>query len=303
MAFVPGWNSRYAIQAQARLDTSGRYCLPAAPTKPPRPAVSLSRYRLNYYVQGNAGTCYAHSPKQMAEVMAKARGYDAFPISRRLIAWATKKMEGGGNPADGGSPTDAVVVMTSKGVGIAHEALFRYTESRAELAAQPPELVLLDAKKSHLIAPVRVKSLDEVIQMIDAGYPVANGWPAPASLQRQGSTFITDIGGILGGHSVLLWGYMQKGVIDDHRWLEMENHWDLIYRPLPAEVASKVVGYQPVRPDRTSSVWMRDDVYLQLCNQDPYTEHVTATDVEGILKGDVVRSPDFNDVVIWGDLA
>lgn len=300
MKFVPSWSTAYGIQAAARLDASGRYCTVAAPepAKPPRPAVSLSSYRINYYIQGDAGTCYSHSPKQMAEVIAKGKGYDAFPISRRLIAWATKQMEDGGNPADGGSPTDAIVTMTTKGVGLAHEDLFPYTTDRNQLARRPGQEVFADATKSHLIAPVRASSLEEIIRLIDAGYPVANGWPAPSTLQQPGATFIDSIGSILGGHSVLIWGYIKKGVIDDHTWFELENWWELMYRPLPPSIAKLVEGYEPVRPDRTSSVMMRDDVYVQLCNLDGYAEHVSGTDLDGVIRGVVVKSPSFGEILL-----
>lgn len=300
MKFVPSWSPAYGIQAAARLAASGRYCTVAAPEpdKPTRPAVSLSRYRLNYYVQGDAGTCYSHSPKQMAEVIARAKGYSPFPISRRLIAWATKQMEDRGNPADGGSPTDAVVTMSTRGVGLAREDLCPYTTDRNTLARRPGQEVFDDAVKSHLIAPVRASSLDEVIRLIDAGYPVANGFPAPSSLMKQGATFIDSIGSILGGHSVLLWGYIKKGVIDDHLWVEMEGWWDLMYRPLPPSIAKLVDGYEPVRPDRTSSAWMRDDIYIQLCNLDGYAEHVSGTDLDGVIRGVVVKSPSFNEILL-----
>lgn len=293
--FVPGWSPEHAMRAQARLDATGRFCTVAQPTKPHRPAVSLGRYRLNYYEQGQAGTCYLHAAKQLAEVTAKAKGYSPYSICRRLLGWATMQMEGGGNPADGGSPTDSVVTMTKTGVGIAHEELLPYTDDRDILDRKPPEAVFADAKQSHLIAPVRVKSVDEVISLIDAGHPVANGYPCPAAMQEPEPILDRIDPDILGGHAQLIWGYIDKGVIDGHRYLELENWWSTIYRPLPASVAKLVDGYEPVTATKTTSKWIREDVYLYYCNLWRQVEHVSATDLDGLIRGVVQGSPSFTD--------
>src|SRR4051812_46873093 len=105
--FVPGWNFDVAMAADTRLIAGGRYCTVRDDGKPIPKASSLTGKRIKYYMQGNAGSCWTHSAKQMAEVSAKALGYEAFPVCRRLIGWAGKQLEGGGNMSDGGSPTDA----------------------------------------------------------------------------------------------------------------------------------------------------------------------------------------------------
>lgn len=295
MSFVPGWSPGHARRAADRLDASRRYCTVAPPTRAPRPAVSLSSRRLGYYVQGQAGTCWVHAPKVLFEVTARSRGYDAFPASRRAIGYAAKALyEGGGNPADGGSPTDALSVMAGAGPGIARESLCPYTDDRTQLAMPPPASVWADARRTHLAAPVKLDSVAEIIALIDAGFPVANGYQCPSTLQ-QGLTFVDSIGSTLGGHSQLIWGYMLPGVIDEHTWLELENWWGLVYPPLPASVAKLVDGYEPVRPDATSSAWIREDVYRQLCNLDGYAEHISATDVDGLARGVVVKCPGFID--------
>lgn len=289
-----GWTPEHAARAQSRLDATGRFCVVAAPTKPKRPAVSLSRYRLNFYVQGDVGTCYIHAPKQLAEVTARAKGYPAFPVSRPLLGWVAMQMEGGGNPADGGSPTDAVVAMTAQGVGIAHEDLYPYRDDRNYLAQKPPDTVFADAKQTHLLAPVKVKSVAEVVRMIDAGHPVANGYPCPAGMQEPDPFLDTTDGDILGGHSQLIWGYIEPGVIDDHRYLELDNWWGEIYNPLPPQVASLVDGYVPTSPGKTTSKWVREDVYRFYCNQDRHVEHISATDLDGLMRGTVVPVASFD---------
>lgn len=290
-----GWTPEHGMRAEARLNSTRHYCVVGAPTKPHRPAVSLSRYRLNFYLQGDAGTCFEHSPKQMAEVTAKAKGYPAFPVCRRLNGWAATQLEGGGNQADGGSPTDVIVTMTGKGVGLAHEDLWPYTDDRNALAQEPPPAVLADAKQSHLLVPVKVRSVDEVVRMIDAGHPVANGYPCPAGMQEPDTFLDTTAGDILGGHSQLIWGYIEKGVIDNFRYLELDNWWGEIYNPLPPQVASLVDGYEPTSATKTTSKWVREDVYRFYCNQDRYVEHVGATDLDGLMRGTVIPVASFSD--------
>lgn len=300
MSFVPSWSSDHAIRAARRLNQSGRYCTVVPRRVTPKPAMSLSRYRLSYYLQGQAGCCWTHSAKQMFEVSANASGYPAFPASRRLIGYAAKEMfEGGDNQALGGSPTDAVVVMTDKGVGIANEAICPYSDDYRILGQRPPQAAYDDARRTHLVAPVKLTQTADVVAMINAGKPVCNGFQVPVELQ-QPNTFITSYSSILGGHSMLIWGYAREGVFDEYFYWELEGWWDAIYPVLPPSLASRVDGYDPVRPDKTTSVWMRADVYASLCGLDVYREHVSATDIDGMdpVTGVVVPAPSFADAFV-----
>jgi hypothetical protein len=297
VTFVPGWHPTTAAAAHSRLTFSGRYCTVNSAAPAPRPAVSLSHLRINYYVQGSAGTCFAHSPKQLFEVTGKALGYTPFPACRRLIAWATKAIEDGDNPTNGGSPTDAITVMTSQGVGVAHEDLCPYTDDARVLGQKPPQEVFDNATKSHLQVPILPRSVDDIVRLVDSGHSVANGYACPSTLQ-DGTTFIRSVGSILGGHSQLIWGYAQPGVFDEYRWLELDNWWDLTYVPLPPSLAKLVEGYEPVRSDRTSSVWMREDIYMQCCRIQGGSEHISATDIDGLTGGLVtpVNSSAFDNI-------
>jgi hypothetical protein len=245
-------------------------------------------------VQGRAGTCWAHSPVQLFEVTARSLGYTPFPACRRAIGYAAKqKYEGGDNMANGGSPTDAITVMTKQGVGVPHEALCPYTDDERVLAQPPPQSVYDDAGKTHLVAPVHVRNTDEIVRMIDSGKPVANGFMAPVELRDDHAPFLDHLGGeVLGGHSILIWGYAQPGVFDDHRWFECENWWGEIYRSLPSDLAARVPGYEPTHLDRATSKWIRDDTYIHLCNMQGGAEHVSATDLDGLASGVVTPASD-----------
>jgi hypothetical protein len=294
--FIAGWHPNYRDAANADLVASGRYCT-VAPTKPSRPAVSLSQYRINYYTQLNAGTCWIHAPKQMGEVLGKRLGYNAFPICRMLIGYyAKQKYEGGGNASDGGAPTDAVRAMADGGVGLAHESLLPYSDQRSALGHKPPQNVYDDAAKSHIVSPVMVQGLNDILALVDSGHPVANGYSCPDTMQDP-DTFLTSYNSILGGHSQLIWGYALPGVFDQYTWLQLDGWWTPMYNSLPPSLAKLVDGYVPTSGAKDTSKWVRSDVYLALCNLQGGAEHVSATDLDGIVKGTVVPSPDFNDVI------
>jgi hypothetical protein len=292
-----GWDPAKAVAVERDLLLSGRYCTVGAPEKPSPTAVSLAKHRLASYEQGKAGTCWVHSPKQMAEIIARALGYEAIPVCRRLMGWAGVELMGGGNPDDGGSPTAAIRTMTAWGVGIADERLWPYTDDRNQLDDQPPQAVIADAKQRHLVAPVVVKSIDEGKRLIAGGRPVANGIPWPANWQEGRQTFMTTIGQIIGGHSITWIGYVNAGVWDQYEWMQFENSHGTIYSPLSAARAAKVSGYRPTTQRLTADFWARRDVYTKLC-AGQVTEHVSATDMEGLKKGIVLPGPSFDQVIV-----
>jgi hypothetical protein len=285
--FVPGWSLDHCMVAQTHVVSSGMYATVADDGKPLPKAYSLADKRLNYYIQGSVGTCHIHAAKDVAEISANALGYEAFPVCRALIGYAGMRLLGGGNAADGGSPTTDIQAMTAtQGVGMAHERLYPYRDDRDYLGMKPPQNVFDDAKKSHLIAPVLVSSLDQAKKLIVSGRPVANGIQCPASLQDQGSTFIASVGGrYLGGHAMTLISFVEAGVFDQYAWLNLNNSWGLIYKPISPALAAKVPGYKPITPAATSDFWIRQDFYIGVCQQG--CEHVSGTDVDGIARKDV----------------
>jgi hypothetical protein len=300
-----GWNRDDAARARTAMLASRRFFTVAAPSKPPRPAVSLGHLRLRTIEQGAAGTCWVMSPVMLFEITAKARGYAAFPACRRLVGFAAKAMyEGGDNMAGGGSPTDAVRVMTVQGVGIAHERLDPYPVINDEnamaraLAEPPPDSVYRDAKATHLLAPVDVRSLDQVISLIDTmSIPTANGYACPKAMQDDPSPFLAAPGPQLGGHSQLIIGYALPGILDNskYRWFQLDNWWGELYQPLPQSLAKQVDGYEPSSKTRDTSKWVREDAYLYYCRLEGGCEHVSATDIDGLAKGITVAAADFSD--------
>ena len=287
--FALGFVARPAAR-QLAIDL-GRYCRIVDPTAPVPPAYSLSQFRTRHVEQGQAGTCWAHAGAMDAEVSALALGYESFPVCRRLVGWAGKQLEGGGNPSNGGDPTDALLSMVeSKGVGIAHEALCPYTDDSRTLGTKPSQNVFDDAKKSWGIAIVEVTSDDDARQMIYHGQAVANGiwWPYGWDNQK---TFMDTIGTGTYGHALLEIGYAQPGIFDQFAWFQFDNWHGLLYPPLPTALASKVPGYKPISFDRTSDFWVRADIYERVRGYGNAVR-VGLTDFQGIRKT-IVSKPGF----------
>jgi hypothetical protein len=278
--FVSGWTPHAYRQARARVLASGKAYAQVRAEAPQLPAYSLSQYRLRHLEQGHAGTCWVHAATQLAEVFAAASGGDAFPICRMLVGYSGKQLEGGGNPTNGGSPTDTLQGMTTEqGHGIAHESLWPYSDSRWDLAKRPADNVLADAKGHRLITPVDVASDDDARRLISASHPVANGiwWPFGWD---DSQTFMTTIGRGSYGHALLEIGYVTRGVWDDYDWFQFDNWHGLLYPPLPADKAAKVPGYKPISPDNTSDFWVRADVYQKVRGYGN-AERTCATDLDG----------------------
>jgi hypothetical protein len=290
-----GWVPKIALEAEARMMASGRYCVVAAPTAPLPQAISLAQHKIASYDQGEAGTCFVHSAKQLGEVLAGALGYDAYPICRMLIGWYAKnQFEGGGNQADGGSPTDSIRAMSSGGVGIAHESLWPYSDRAADLGRKPPQVVFDDAGDTHLLAPVVVQGLAQAKQMVASGRPVANGIPWPENWEGPGPV-VGPAGWILGGHSIMLMGFAAAGVIHARAVLQFDN-WrqPTQYKALPPSLAALVPGYAPSRKTTTTDFWITEDDYVANC-RNQVTEHISATDMDGLTKGIVDAGPSFAD--------
>lgn len=293
MAFVPGWDFNAYQVAHGQMVGSGRYCNLAVAAAPLPQAMSLSKYRTRYLQQGQAGTCHEHSPAQMWSFMAKIKGYAEFPACRRLIGWEGESLISGGNQANGGSPTANIMGMTAPNAGVAHESLCPYTDNATILGQKPPANVWTDARAYSLVSPVHVAPTFQAIATSIVGLmPVCNGYPCPSSVEA-GQTFVSSGTKILGGHSELIVGFAQPGIFDSRYWLQFENWWGLMYPPLTPVQAIKVPGYMPVNTTHTSDCWIEMQYYLWLCSQwgQNGAEHVSATDLAGLQKGNVTPAP------------
>ena len=288
MSFQLGWSPERAKAARQEMLASRQFCtvLPSAKENLPQ-AISLSQYLLREMRQGQAGTCWLHAGVCLTETLAVARGYDAFPICRRLVGWVGKQMEGGGNPSNGGSVTDGLLAMTQdKGAGIAHEDLLPYTDDARSLGTKPPQNVFDDGKKSHLHVPVDVRSDDDARALIASNTPVAIGtwWPYNFD-DRQ--TFMTQIGSGTYGHALTKIGYVMPGVWPGEGgktgWWQWRNWHGLLYPPLHPELAKLVPGYKSDTPEWTSDFWVPFDLDTRLQGMGNY-EYVSATDLDGIGK-------------------
>ena len=284
--FVSGWNPDRAVAARAGYLQSGRYATVTAGTDSPS-AHSLAQYVIREMEQGQAGTCWVHSGVCLAETLASAQGYDAFPICRRLVGYVGKQLDGGGNPSSGGTCTDAILSMTTeKGAGIAHESLCPYSDNFQTLGTKPPQAAYDDAKKSHIVMPVDITSDDQARKMIASGYPVSIGmwWPYGFANEQ---TFMTSIGRGTYGHALTIIGYVQPGVwpgdYGKYGWWQIRNWYGMLYPPLAPELAVLLPGYKSDTATKTSDFWCRYDLLTTLQGYNGF-EYVSATDLTGLTK-------------------
>lgn len=289
-----GWNPLRSPSAVAEVVRSRQYSTvdPLALAKAMPAAWSLTGYRVNWYDQKQAGTCWTFSPKMLGEILGNFNGYKSYSICNMLVGWYVKNYyEGGGNQANGGAPTDAVRAMCKGGCGIGHDDKYPYTDDPRVLASRPPQEVWDDASGTFFRSPVIVQSIDQVKPLLLAGSGICTGIPWPGNWEEP-RTFHSTLGQIVGGHSELMVGWADPGVFDEYGWLEMENWRPLPYPPLPPSLAKLVQGYEPVRPDRTNSQWIRQDVFL--ANRlGQITEFVSAVDIAGMDAGIVIPALGF----------
>jgi hypothetical protein len=289
MSFVPGWHPDHAKVAAERAESAGvpRVAF-RAPSAPTRPAYSLTRHRRRSLEQGQVGTCWEHAGTQAAEIFLAAHNGSPYDICRNLVGYGGKQLEGGGNPANGGSPTSALRALSDDpqgGIGIAHESLWPYVADARYTGSRPPSGVVDDARKRHLFASALIhpgSDFDAIAALIDRDIPVANGiwWPYDWD---NGQSIMTGIGRGTYGHALLIVGYAQPGVIHQDRCIHLDNWHGQLYPPLTPDVAAKVEGYKPTTASTTSDFWVTWTAYMQAVSMSPqWTEHVAATDADGL---------------------
>ena len=285
-AFVPGWMPELAAAANEQYLASGhRYtALDFADDRPLPAGFSLSQFRLWPFNQGPVGTCWENCTTQLFQIHTEADGtYESVPLSRCMVGYQGKKLDGGGNPADGGSVLNGMLAMSDppKGVGVCHESLWPYKPDRRYFAAGPPEGAIADANLNRVHNVARVEPMPEAIKRpIFNGHPVAIGisWPGNwDSCDTAGR--VPSPGWPVGGHAITIIGWLDGW--DGHNYYQVENSHGAIYHPLPPEIAARVTGYKPAFPDKTHDAWYRED-WLMRKLQD--AEVLTAAGLTGFKK-------------------
>lgn len=289
-----GWDPERALLARGLL-LQGNHAV-VNPLLAIKPAISLGKHVLRDMDQKQAGTCWVHAAVYLEECLAGSEGFKAFPTCRRLVGWQGKQLEGGGNPSDGGTCTDAIMAMTTGKAGIAHEDLCPYTDDRRTLGQRPAENVWQDGKKANITVPVDVKSDDDCRKLVGEGIPVCMGewWP---SCFDDSVTFMEHIGSGGYGHAQCTIGYVQEGVFPGdrgrHAWFQVINSHGPLYPPLPSNHADHVPGYH-ADSDRVYHYWERADMRKALQRKGNY-EYVSAVTVNGIGRNAVI--PSFGDAL------
>jgi hypothetical protein len=200
-----------------------------------------------------------------------------------MVGWQGKKLDGGGNPADGGSVLNGMLAMSDppKGVGVCHEEKWPYKANRQYFAAGPPEGAVDDASLNRVHSVARVEPSPEAVKRaIFNGHPVAIGIDWPGNFDSCDSAGrVPSPGWSVGGHAITIIGWVDGW--DGHTYYEIENSHGAIYHVLPAEVVARVPGYSPAQADKTNDFWCREDWLMRKLQG---AEVLTAAGVTGFKK-------------------
>jgi len=305
--FCPGWHPEFASRSRVQFAASGGRFQSATfgdDARPLPPGFSLSRFRrwpfdqsVAYGIRGDKiGTCWENAGTQAFQIHTAADGaFEAVPLSRCMTGWQGKKLEGGGSPADGGSVLDAFRAMSDPpdGVGCCHEELWPYHPDRRYFAAGPPDGAVADAglNRVHGIAD-NLAIGDGWKRPIFNSHPVGIGiwWPYGWDTSVDSTGRATGIGNGQYGHALAVIGWLDGW--DGATWWQIENSHGPIYRVVPSDIASRIIGYAPAFPDKTHDFWVRDDWMRSVLGYGN-AEAIAATGLTGFKK----RILDFSDMM------
>jgi len=175
------------------------------------------------YDQGQLGSCTGNAGAAIGQHALRKQGLTEFTPSRLDLYYQARKIEGTTRRDDGAQLRDIFKAMGK--VGMASESLWPYDVTK--FAKAPPASFNKEALKHVAVKYLAVaQTLQDLKAAVVAGYPVAFGFTAYASLE---SDEVAKTGllpmpkpheQVIGGHAVAIVGY------DDSRQLfEVRNSW------------------------------------------------------------------------------
>lgn len=286
--FYPGWFPESAEAAESAFFARGQsYAFQDfQDDRPLPPALSLAKFRLWPQNQGPVGTCWENAACQAFQIHTAADGtYEPTQLSRCMIGWQGKKLDGGGNPDDGGSVLNGFLAMSDppNGVGVCHEEKWPYKPDRRYFAKGPPEGAVEDAGLNRVHQVTKTKIGDDWKRNIFNGHPVGVGiwWPKGWDTRVDATGRVTGIGGGRYGHALAVIGWINDW--DGYLWWQIENSHGAIYHPIPTAIAARIPGYVPATASKTFDFWVRDD-WLRKVMGYGGAEQVVAAGLTGFVK-------------------
>jgi C1A family cysteine protease len=175
--------------------------------------------------QGQLGSCTANAVAAAVEYDAKLNGSDPGPLSRLWIYYYERKLEG--SPADqdtGAYGRDGFKVCKTLGVPLEEH----WPYDIAKFAQEPPASLADDARQ-HRISNYRAvpRNLDSIKAVLSNRQTIAFGFTVYESFESQevAQTGIVPMPSrnekVLGGHEVLLVGYLK----DEVNYGLVRNSW------------------------------------------------------------------------------
>lgn len=272
-SFALGWLAdREDVAKAAWSQTGGRPVFQAdvfRDSRPLPPAFSISKCIINWYNQGQIGSCFAVAAAgamETATACAVLAGepFEAMQLSRRFAWYEGRKRDGLiGSRGDGG--TISGVMRALHEAGLPRESLAPYVVSRPQMDSKPSPEAYEDAKNNRLVGvmPFRFEDADAIKRTIFNGHPIVIGiwWPSGwdiGAIDQHGRTTGVTHGGF--GHALYVVGWADADVFDDkYTYWHIVNSHGPIYPPLPKHWAARVPGYASARATKCYAFWARSD--------------------------------------------
>lgn len=204
------------------------------------------------YNQGELGSCTAFAVgKGLRETLAKQGDQKHTELSALFLYYETRVRLGGFNKLvdSGGTITDAVAVLKSKGV--APESAWSYDFMQfIRFRVKPPKTAYEQAKAWKVKETQQLGFLDDVKTALSQGKTVAFGFEVFESFERVKSNGLMPVPKpgekIMGGHAVLAVGYddAKNRLIVRNSWGDGWGDKGYFYMP-----------YEFITPERADDFW------------------------------------------------
>jgi C1A family cysteine protease len=172
--------------------------------------------------QGQLGSCVGNAVAAALQFDRRVQKLTDFPLSRLMIYWDARSIEGTTSQDAGCEIRDAIKSVAK--LGAANEALWPYNISK--FAKKPPAAAYKQGLETQAIEYLAVdQTADAIRAALFAGYPVVFGFACYESLEsdavaKSGNLPMPKKGeAVIGGHAVVCVGWDTKG-----RWV-VRNSW------------------------------------------------------------------------------
>ncbi len=169
------------------------------------------------YDQGNEGSCTANAQAKAFRMLLKLLGFSDFVISRAMIYYKSRELEGTQNQDAGATIADSMRSLYL--YGGCSEQTMPYVAG--DYARAPTAAALQEGLDHQVLAYGMVPmSADGIGAALDAKHPVSIGFVVYSNFNPQNGIIPMPSGSALGGHNVVI-----TGRYDSRRLYICDNSW------------------------------------------------------------------------------